>query len=39
MNKPCIFAKYITKCEPIAGVIRYAPKVLVLPNNFKLANK
>lgn len=27
---PCIFAKYMTKCAPMAGVMRYAPDVLIL---------
>ena len=27
---PCMFARYIVKCAPIAGLIKYAPKVLIL---------
>jgi hypothetical protein len=27
---PCMFAKYIVKCAPRAGLIKYAPSVLVL---------
>lgn len=34
-GKPCIFARYMTKCEPIAGVIKYAANVLILRNVFK----
>ena len=37
--KPCIFARYITKFEPIAGVIKYAPNVLVLSKKFKLLHQ
>jgi hypothetical protein len=30
---PHIFAKYMTKCAPVNGVIRYAPDVLILKNS------